>query len=82
MRFTVVFLFLFINFDAFAQNPNPNYKTKKVVIKDSIVVDSVSINPSRFIIKDSNGKLIDSSLTMLIFLKLYLLLKNLLQQTL
>lgn len=58
--FTYLLLFL-ISFCGFSQEQNPNYKIKKVAIKDTIKVDSVSINPSLFSVKTKNNNIIDSS---------------------
>ncbi|MGM5469337.1 hypothetical protein ACS386_03590 [Flavobacteriaceae bacterium LMO-SS05] len=44
-----------------AQEQDSNYRTIKVVVSDTIVIDSVSINPSRFVVKTKNNVLIDSS---------------------
>lgn len=61
MKYVVTFIFLFISFCSIAQSKNANYKTKKVVIKDTIKIDSVSINPSWFSIKQKDNTLIDST---------------------
>jgi len=45
-----------------AQDISENYQTKKVPVRDSIQVDSVSINPIRFEIFDGFRKKIDTSL--------------------
>jgi hypothetical protein len=50
-----------IGFCAFSQNPTSNYRTKKIAVKDSIQIDSVSINSSSFSIKTKNKVVIDSS---------------------
>ncbi len=55
-----IFIPLF-SFLSFSQNPNSNYITKKIGVKDSITIDSVSINPSWFSIKTKDNKIIDSS---------------------
>ncbi len=61
MKFTLtLFLFIFSICSA-AQNISSNYVTKKVAVKDSILIDSVSINSSRFIIKTKDQKLVDST---------------------
>jgi hypothetical protein len=61
MKFTALLFVFFIGFCAVAQNPNANYRTKKVAVKDTIVIDSVSINPNYFSIKSSQNQVIDSS---------------------
>ena len=61
MKFTLtLFLFIF-SICSVAQDISSNYVTKKVAVKDSILVDSVSINSSRFIIKTKDQKIIDST---------------------
>ncbi|WP_111682390.1 hypothetical protein [Winogradskyella tangerina] len=58
-----LFLFLFsISFFGFSQEKSNNYRSKRFAVKDSIQVDSVSINPSKFIIKTKDGRVIDSTL--------------------
>nr|WP_245243711.1 hypothetical protein [Mariniflexile gromovii] len=44
-----------------SQNPVSNYRTKKVAVNDSIVIDSVSINSNYFSIKTKYNTVIDSS---------------------
>jgi len=46
---------------AFAQEQESNYRTKKVAVRDTILVDSVSINPSKFTIRTKSYVVIDSS---------------------
>ena len=61
MKF-ITFLFLFfIGFCALGQEQNSNYRTKKVAIKDSIVIDNVSINPNYFSIKIDDTTVVDST---------------------
>ncbi len=49
-----VFLF-FIVAAGYAQDISSNYREKKVAVKDTVVLDSVSINPKRFAILDKDG---------------------------
>ena len=49
-------------FLTFAQEESTNYRVIKVAVKDSIVIDSVSINSSRFRVMDKRGMPIDTSL--------------------
>lgn len=39
----------------YAQDITSNYKEKKVAVKDTVVLDSVGINPKRFVILDGEG---------------------------
>ncbi len=76
MKFTLTFtLFLFF-YSALAQDQTSNYRTIKVAVKDSIVIDSVSINSNRFIIKNKNGSPIDSSFYSIDFSKALLTFKK------
>ena len=50
-----------IGFCAFSQNPSSNYKTKKVAVKDTILIDSVSINSNSFSIRKKDKSIIDST---------------------
>lgn len=59
-----LYLYLFIFFMAlsgYAQDEGSNYRTKKIAVLDSIQIDSVSLNPSRFSVKDKQGQTIDST---------------------
>ena len=60
MRFLLSFFAFFLCLSLFAQEQNSNYRIKKVKVKDSIKVDSVSINSSWFILKTKQGKTIDT----------------------
>ena len=58
----LLFIFLFCTASfLMAQEGTSNYKTKKLVVRDTIQVDSVSINPSSFEILDREGTIIDAS---------------------
>jgi len=48
-------------FCALAQDNSSNYKTKTFAVKNSIVIDSVSINASRFLVRKKDGTLLDPS---------------------
>lgn len=61
MRSILLTIFFLCGFFAFTQETQSNYRTIKVPVKDTIVIDSVSINPSRFEIRDSNNTVIDTS---------------------
>jgi len=61
MKLTLTFFLSFLCLCGFSQEQNSNYKTKKVVVKDSIFVDSVSINSSKFLVKLKNGATLDST---------------------
>ena len=76
MKFKVTFLLFLLSFCVFAQNKTSNYKTKKVVVKDTIKIDSVSINPSSFSIKRKDNTIIDSTFYSVDFAKAILTFKK------
>lgn len=45
----------------FAQTKTDNIRIMRAAVQDSITIDSVSINSSRFIVKTKTGKLLDST---------------------
>jgi hypothetical protein len=45
---------------AYSQDDTSNYRSKKIAVVDTLVLDSVSINPSKFQIRDSAGKNLDT----------------------
>lgn len=61
MKYVLLFMCLLLGFGGFAQSQNSKYSTKKVAVRDTIFVDSVSINSSWFSVKTKDNKLIDSS---------------------
>ena len=61
MKRLLFFLCLLISFWVEAQEKTSNYKKKRLAVKDTIIIDSVSINPSRFIVKTKGGEIIDAS---------------------
>ncbi len=61
MKFKLTLFLLILNFCAFAQDYSSNYVTKKVAVRDTILVDSVSINSSKFLIRKKDETVIDSS---------------------
>ena len=62
MKKAVVFTVLFATFLGYGQESGAKYRSKKVAVRDAILVDTVGLNPSKFIVKDLQGTLIDSSL--------------------
>lgn len=61
MKIAVALVFFLACCSVYAQQPASNYRIKKMVIKDTILIDSVSINPSKFSLKTNDGITIDSS---------------------
>ena len=76
MNRALLFLLLLSSFLGFTQENSSNYKKKRVAVKDSINIDSVSINPSRFIVKTKDGKVLDSSLYTVDYIKSILRFKG------
>ncbi|MCK0179566.1 hypothetical protein MWU50_09710 [Flavobacteriaceae bacterium S0862] len=76
MKVTLPFFFFFFCFLSFSQEQTSNYKTKKVIVKDSILVDSVSINSSKFLVKLKNGITLDSTFYSIDFSKALLTFKK------
>ena len=76
MKYSFTCFLLFICFCAFAQEPDSNYKTKTVAVKDSIIIDSVSINSSFFSLKTLDATFIDESFYEVDFTKALLKLKK------
>ena len=61
MKYILVFILFFIGFFGFAQNQSSNYRTVKVAVRDTVRIDSVSINSSWFSIKKKDYTIIDST---------------------
>lgn len=61
MKLILTFFLGFLCLCSFSQEQTSNYKTKKVAVRDSILVDSISINSSRFLVKLKSGTTVDSS---------------------
>ena len=76
MKIAITFLCLLLSLALYAQEPSTNYKTKIFAVRDSIQVDTVSINPSWFIIKTNGGKTIDTSFYSIDYSKAILKLKK------
>ena len=76
MKIAISLFLIFMSFCASAQETSSNYRTKKLVVRDSIKVDTVSINSSRFILKTKNNVVIDSSFYTVDFSKALLTFKK------
>ena len=61
MKIAMSLICFIIGCSALAQEPISNYRTKKVVVKDSIKIDTVSINTSSFKLRRKDNTIIDSS---------------------
>lgn len=60
MQVRLLFLLFLVVFLGQAQDTLSNYRTKKVRVQDTVLVDSLSLNPSKFTIEDRDGKPISS----------------------
>ena len=76
MKITIGFICFLMSCCALAQEHNSNYRTIKVAVGDTISIDSVSINPSRFLVKTKNDVLIDTSKYSVDFAKSILVFKE------
>ncbi|MDD7884617.1 hypothetical protein [Flavivirga sp. 57AJ16] len=76
MRFILSILIFLIGFCGFTQEPASNYKTIRVAVKNTIRIDSVSINPSSFSIKRKDHTVIDSTYYSVDFSKAFLTFKK------
>ena len=70
-----IFIFL-IGFCGFTQSKTSNYRTKKVAVKETIRIDSVSINSSWFSIKNKDNSILDSTYYRVDFSKALLTFKK------
>jgi len=76
MKYIVTFIIFTIGFLGFGQDSSSNYRTIKVAVKDSIQIDSVSINSSWFSIKKKDDTNIDSTYYKIDFSKALLTFKK------
>ncbi|WP_411767178.1 hypothetical protein [Winogradskyella sp. A3E31] len=76
MKFTFKLLFILFSVLGFSQEKNDTYRSKKVAVKDSIVIDSFSINPKFFKLKTKLNTELDSSLYTIDFSKATLYFKE------
>ncbi|MFP9113073.1 hypothetical protein ACLI1A_03980 [Flavobacterium sp. RHBU_3] len=77
LKNAVLWLLLFCAAAVHAQQVNTPYKTRRVLpVHDTIHIDSVSVNPGQFSLKDAAGKEIDSTLYSVDFAKAIVVFKN------
>ena len=76
MKLTLTCLLFLLGLASFGQNLDSNFRSKKVATRDSILIDSVSINPSFFSIKTKDSSYIDESHYQVDFAKALLTLKK------
>ncbi len=71
----LIFIF-FIGFCGVSQNLNSNYRTVKVAVTDSIILETVSINPHEFTVKHKDSTPVDTSFYSIDFSKAILKFKT------
>ncbi|MFK7783444.1 hypothetical protein [Psychroserpens sp.] len=76
MKIAISLICFIMGCSAFAQEPKSNYRTKKVAIRDSIKVDTVSINTSSFILRRKDNTIIDTTYYSVDFTKALLTFKK------
>ena len=76
MKIITVILCFMLSVIGFSQEKSSNYRIKKIAVKDTIKIDSISINPSTFRVKTKDNKLIDSTLYRVDFVKSILQFKQ------
>ncbi|MCC1484307.1 hypothetical protein [Winogradskyella immobilis] len=76
MKIAISVLCFMISLVGFSQEKSSNYRVKKIAVKDSIKIDTVSINPSAFRVKTKTNKLLDSTLYHIDFVKSILQFKQ------
>ncbi|WP_142784269.1 hypothetical protein [Changchengzhania lutea] len=76
MKYLLCFLIFLIGFCASAQGNRSNYKVKRFAVKDTIQIDSVSINSNAFAIKRMDNTIIDSSFYFVDYAKAMLTFKK------
>lgn len=77
MKLTISLICLMLSFCAFAQNDTTsNYRKKKIAVRDSIQIDTVSINSSLFFLRRKNNTIIDTSYYKMNFEKAVLTFKK------
>jgi len=73
MKNALFILLILSSFLGFSQEDTSNFKKKRVAVKDSILIDTLSINSSKFVVKTRNGKILDSTLYSIDFAKALLI---------
>ena len=76
MKYILAFMFAFIGLCGYSQNQSSNYRTIKVAVKDSVLIDSVSINSSWFTVIKKDQTIIDSTFYTIDFSKALLTFKK------
>ena len=62
MKQFLLYILVFISLTGYGQETLPTFREKKIQVKDTVLVDSLSINPSIFFLKNQRGDTISSNL--------------------
>jgi len=76
MRFLLTVLVFCSGFLVYSQEPSGNFRSVNFAVKDTIFLDSVSINPVRFEMLDKNNIVVDTSAYRVNFEKGYVVLSE------
>ncbi|MFC4723121.1 hypothetical protein ACFO5O_12365 [Geojedonia litorea] len=76
MKIAVACLCFLMGCCAMAQELSSNYRTKTIAVRDTIKIDTVSINPSKFTVRFKNNTPLDSTSYHIDFSKAILVLKQ------
>ena len=76
MRILLFIFFLLFAITVNAQVYEDDFSEKKIVVSDTILIDSVSINPFKFKVYNAQEKLLDSTAYQVDFAKSYLVLND------
>ena len=76
MKCTIILICFTLSLCTFAQETSSNYRVKRVKVRDSVKIDTVSINSSWFFIRKINQTLIDTSYYKVDFAKALLTVKK------
>lgn len=76
MRYLVLVILLFFNAPSWGQDIGSLFKIKKVAVRDSVQIDTLSINSSYIKVKTFNQSLVDTSLYEVNYSKAYLYLNS------
>ncbi len=61
MKITIAFLCFILGCSVFAQEQSTNYRTKTIAVRDAIQIDTLSINPSWFLVKLKDNSAVDTT---------------------
>ena len=82
MRIITLLFLILLSTSLYAQDGLGTIKTKKLAVRDSIIVETVSINPTQFQLRDKEGVAIDTSFYKMDFSKGVLIISESFPRTL